>query len=102
MNPTFRDWLILILNGLVVTGVWTLFRKQMIFDEVGDWAFRTWPEWLYKPTIGCPPCMASVWGTTVFWLTHPFTPPNVILYPFYVLALCGFMKVLVILVLNRE
>jgi len=81
---------LMILNALVIIGV----HKATRVGEVGEPIARKLddPDWLRKPTIGCMPCMPSVWGTLVFWTIGP---RNWLLWPFYVLALSGLMRFVV-------
>lgn len=80
----------LALAALVITGVWTTFGKGMIFGWLGDIFERRLPDAINKPIWQCPPCMSSVWGTTIwFW-----TGGDATWYVPFVLALCGTMKLI--------
>lgn len=64
----------------------------------------TFPEWIRKPVISCPTCMASVWGSIIWWVfvylqqsafawsTHPDTAP-LFMWPFFCISL-SFMNYL--------
>lgn len=90
-------WHTLFVAGLVITGIWTLFRKEMLLGNFGEWAYKRLPQMLYKPTIGCPPCMASVHGTWL-WFT---LGGNIWMWPIFLLALCGLLKLVAIEFLSR-
>jgi hypothetical protein len=47
-----------------------------------------------KPIFTCPPCMASIHGTWVYWLLMPFTIQSAILYPMYILFLSGLVSLI--------
>lgn len=76
MNAHF--WTALGFGILWIAGVWTLFKPGMIFGNLGDWI-----EWaakivlgddrgesFVKPLFRCPACMASVHGTTIWFLSN--------------------------------
>lgn len=51
-------------------------------------------QFLSKPLFTCPPCMASVWGTLVYWLSTPVTMNNLALWPLYILMLSGLVALI--------
>jgi hypothetical protein len=79
----------LLINLFIVAGIWTLFRKEMIFGKVGDFLDAKLPVWISKPTYACPPCMASVWGTTFFFLSRLYELLPIWAWPLHCLCLCG-------------
>lgn len=71
-----------------IFGVRTLFSGGHILEKADNWVYDRVPEYIYKPTIGCVMCMASLHGATWFML---FLYPTYELYmviPFC-LCLCG-------------
>lgn len=91
-------FLLLVLCALCIVGIWTAFHREMILGPVGDWLYeRMGPKWS-KPFFTCPPCMSSVWGT-VFYLCFF---DGLRLYPVFILSLCGLLKLLAILVLDKD
>lgn len=82
----------LFIGALVILGIWTLFRKEMLLGWVAErLGERLHDEWL-KPFYLCPPCMSSIWGTLIwFSLGGEFS----IMWPIYLLALCGLLKLIV-------
>ncbi len=44
------------------------------------------PEWIMKPLFMCPPCMASVHGTIIWFLT---SHGNFGTWPMFCFCLCG-------------
>jgi len=74
---------LLIFNSLIIWGVFTSIQEGMIFGKVGNFIRGKYhlepftnvntpigfhlPEWIKKPLAICPICMASVYGTPVFW-----------------------------------
>jgi hypothetical protein len=50
-----------------IWGVRCIFSEGFIFEKIGAWWESTVPEWIYKPTIGCSACMASVHGSLWYW-----------------------------------
>lgn len=103
---------LIIINSLIIWGVFASIQEGFIFDKLGNWMRREWeeiynprpevkypvrksnlPSWIKKPLATCPICMSSVYGTPVFWLAY-FT--NLINYDFifivyicYIFAIAG-------------
>lgn len=40
----------------------------MIFESVGNWVERNFPEYLYKPLGGCAICAAFWFSTAIYWI----------------------------------
>lgn len=85
-------WLRLALAALIIVGVWTAFGKVMILGWLGDIWERRLPDAFNKPLWQCPPCMASVHGTWVWFLTGGSLD---FWWIAFVLALSGAMKLIV-------
>jgi hypothetical protein len=95
----FDFWLRIALGVLVIVGVWNAFDQKMVFGKLGAWARRKFPEWLTMPLFDCPMCMASVWGTTMWFGTGgDFSR----WWAIYVVALSGMCKLVAIEWLNRK
>lgn len=99
---------LLVFNACVAIGVNFVFQSEQLLGPVGD-QIRKLPQWLSKPTIDCPPCQSSVWGTLVFWMLgadelNISFRRRLLLFPLYVLSLCGFLRAfnLVVLSLKKE
>lgn len=88
MNLDF--WLRLFMGMLIILGVWGAFGKGMILGWLGDRLEARYPEFLLKPIFLCVCCMASVWGSAVWFLTGG----DFFYWPFYVVALSGLMKLI--------
>lgn len=64
-----------------LTGVWAylftgpLSEYGMVFGWLKGMIYRTCPEWLYLPLIGCAKCNAFWWAVLVWVLTGEFSPP---------------------------
>lgn len=96
-------------NMLWITGVWNAALPGQILDPIVTWMagdghaippIKGWaPDWINKPLWTCPMCMASFHGV-LFWLF--FQPVTLLLLPIYVVCLSAAMKILVILVLNKD
>ncbi len=90
-------WPRLFIAALVIVGIWTAFDKQMIFGKLGDFLNALLPKWAVKPLFDCPPCMASVHGTWLwFALGGDFA-----MWPVFVLALAGLLKIVSVEWLSR-
>ena len=71
---------LLIINSLIIWGVYTSLQEGMIFGRIGKWITsnkatcdgmkRNLPVLIQKPLATCPICMASVYGTPVFWYAY--------------------------------
>lgn len=97
MNSDF--WIRLCLGALVIVGVHTLFLKEMLLEWLGELLARRLPYVLLKPLFECPPCMASIWGTMIWFGTGGQIDR---FWPIYCLALCGLLKLISIEWLNRR
>lgn len=95
MNTDF--WLRIALACCVITGIWTAFRGDSIFGTLGNWGARLLPKWVSKPTFDCPFCMSSVHGT---WIHFTFGG-TLLMWPIFVLALCGCMKFIDVKLLSK-
>lgn len=87
-TPDF--WLRLAFASLLIFGIWALFETGMILGWLGDALWKRWPEAFSKPIFACPPCMSSVWGTGVWFLTGG----DVFWWPYFCIALCGLNRIL--------
>lgn len=85
-------------NVCVIAGVQFVTGKGQLLQGLGD-ASEKLPEILHKPLTGCPECMASVWGTLVYWTLGP---RKVILFPFYICGLCGLVHGILMFLDSRE
>jgi len=86
---TVDFYLRLLLSALVILAVWNLLGKGDLLESVGDWLEKHAPYW-GKPLGLCPPCMASVYGTAVWFSTGG----TLLWWPVFVLALSGFMVII--------
>jgi hypothetical protein len=100
---------LLIFNALEITGFYTAtWYKQADPDKhepeedskevlwwVKYYSLKKLGEFWSKPICTCPPCMASL-HSIWYWLFSPFTKEALIIYPFYILALCGVMKMITV------
>ena len=90
---------LLIINSLIIWGVFTSLQEGMIFGKLGQWLRGELPNiwylrnWITKPLATCPICMSSVYGTPVFWFAYFTGLINydyiIIVYICYVFALAG-------------
>ncbi len=84
------DFLLRLLIGcLIIVGVWGAFAKGELLGWFGDRLERRFPEVVLKPIFLCPPCMASLWGSTVWFI---FGGDLIFWVPF-VLALSGLNRI---------
>ena len=114
---------LLIINSLIIWGVYTSIQEGMIFEKLGylirgnygvnkkkDYiktgrAKYQLPNWIKKPLATCPICMASVYGTSVFWFAYLTGLIQydyiIIVYICYVFALAG-LNYLILAFMNDE
>lgn len=71
---------------LFVQAVNACFWEGMIFGRIGAKIETSVPDWVYKPTIGCPVCMAFWWG---FLAEATLFDMNSILAPFLAMGMCA-------------
>jgi hypothetical protein len=100
---------LLAFNALEITGFYTATWYKQIdpkrhepeedTKEVLWWvkyySLKTFGTYWSKPICTCPPCMASL-HSLWFWVFHSFTLQTVVIYIFYVFALCGVMKMIAV------
>lgn len=85
-------WNRLGIAGSVIFALWNLFAKGQLLGFLGDWMEKHGSEWFTKPLAFCPPCMASVHGTWVWFLTGGDVSKW---WPIFILALSGLMVLVV-------
>jgi hypothetical protein len=85
--------------AVVMSSAWCFGLHTVVknfLDEVFDWDINSgawlglprWKKLLFKPLFACPYCMASVWGTAIFWAAFSYMGAWYWI-PFCV-CLCGF------------
>jgi len=52
------------------------------------------PEWMAKPVLTCPICMASIYTTIFYWFTHEITFNNIIEWAVIAVVVAGVNRVL--------
>ncbi len=112
---------LLLFNSLWIFGLYKLFEADFYdrdypehgIDEKSKGLLSSFTVWCVtkfgfhysKPICLCPPCMASIHSSYVFWLAvylfGAITPVTVIYYLFYAVCLSG-MNYLIIELLNKE
>lgn len=64
----------IVLTALFVNGLQVVTNPGMLLDFIHDFIYKVFKKTsLYKPLIGCAPCMCSIYGTAITLLTMPFT-----------------------------
>jgi len=85
-----NDFLLrLIIAHLVCVGVWNAFGNGQILGWLGDILDRRLPVPFQKPLYTCPPCLASTYGTIMWFLLGG----DVILWIPFIIALSGFNRI---------
>ena len=79
----------LLIASLVCFGIWNAFAPGMIFGRLGDIFERRLPQALQKPLYSCPPCLASIYGSVMWFLLGGDTT----LWIPFVIALSGFNRI---------
>ena len=85
----------LILNALVILGVWESTGQGMLMEKPASWLQLKLGDYWVKPFFLCPVCCASVWGLAYYFLHRRFKPL------WHVLSLAGLMKLIMKLVFSR-
>lgn len=80
----------LFVASLMCVGIWNLFHKGMILGWLGDIWERRLPEAINKPLWSCPPCLASVHGTWIWF----YLGGDAMMWVPFCLALSGLNKLL--------
>lgn len=89
---------LLFIGVLTITGVWAACGRDMIFERPADLMEKLLPRWLCKPLFICPACMASIWGTGIWF----YCGGSLRDWPLYVFALCGAMHLVSIHLLQTK
>jgi hypothetical protein len=85
----------LLTNGLLLDSLrlWYLDKAKGIERADGEiyweWGYNPILKFLYNPLFGCVACMASIWGSIVYWTidSSPVYYPIVIISSIFVNAL---------------
>lgn len=106
--------LVIFFLAVVVSSAWCfglhVVVKRLILEEIFDYdldakwdgdtvktyketlqTFGGLPRWkklIFKPLFACPYCMASVWGTAIFWTA--FSYMGIAYWIPFCICLCGF------------
>ena len=94
----------IILTALFVNGLQVVTNPGMIFEFYHKWAksqfsyikgcdVNKW-HFMYKPVIGCAPCMCSIYGTAITLLTMPFTVDLIWQLPIILISSSALAKLL--------
>jgi hypothetical protein len=67
---------------------------KMVLWWARYWSLRVVGKFWSKPLFTCPPCMASVWGTAVYWIMTPIGVGAAAIWPLYVLMLSGLVALI--------
>lgn len=85
----------IILTALFVNGLQVVTTPGMLLDfvyyEINKRFIKTS---LYKPLIGCAPCMCSIYGTAITLLTMPFTVDLIWQLPIILISSSALAKLL--------
>jgi hypothetical protein len=86
--------------SLFCLGLHTITSEGMVLFFVKEWLSKKLPEntkwdYLYKPIIGCPPCMASIWGTIIYWILNDPTQRVLVLWIPTIIAVSYVNKLLI-------
>lgn len=87
----------LIPASLTIYAIHILFQEGNLLEKQGDWITEKLGEKWSKPVINCTTCMASVWGTLIFFIGLPvvFGINHAFKYWIpYVFCLCGWHVIL--------
>ncbi len=82
--------LLLLVGSLIIIGIWNAFSPGMILGWLGSIWDRRLPDAISKPLYACPPCMASVHGTWVWFLAGG----DLTMWVPFVLALSGLLRII--------
>lgn len=89
-----------VLCSLAIIAMWNTFQAGEIFDWIGRWVRRKATTKQEKPTVDCPVCMPSLWGSIYFWVfmepwLRPGWWPLVTSWALLVLCVSGLNKLIV-------
>jgi len=68
--------------------------SKMVLWWVRHWSLKAVGEFWSKPICTCPPCMASVWGTVVYWAMQPMNSTTALMWPLYICMLSGLVALI--------
>lgn len=84
-------WLRIPLAALIILAIAFIFEKEELLGWLGDRLMKRIPVYYLKPFFLCVICMASVWGTAVWFATGGTLT---LWWPAFCLALCGVMRLI--------
>lgn len=58
-------------------------------EETGTYIVTGWQWYVWKPLLGCLPCMASVWGFALYTLSYPLSVHSLYELPIIILGASG-------------
>jgi len=89
---TMIELLLLLFLGVAWTwGVKCLFSDNMLLESIAVQARMKLPGYVTKPLFDCPPCMASIHGTLIYFALYG---GNIWLWGLYCVMLCGLNYIL--------
>lgn len=70
----------ILLISLFCNGLFKSADEGMILNPIKEsiWRFivkNELKDWWYWPLIGCPYCMASIWGSIIYWVVNLYVWP---------------------------
>lgn len=83
---------LLIIGSFWIWGVNFAFREGQVFGDIGIYIRDYWPKGIYKPLIGCMPCMSSLHGILIYALYYEFS--HLPYLPIFVFSLTGLNAIL--------
>lgn len=69
-------------EGMVLNPIWKRIEKLLMKTNGSEVKYH----FLYKPLGGCLACMASVYGSLVYWAIQPFTLTSLMMWPIVIIA----------------
>lgn len=89
MNIEFALWAVFV--AFWCFGFMNAFQDGEIFGSVGNYLRKSLPSWVVDPMFECQMCMASLHGTTWYFLAGYDTS---VMWPLFVVSISGLNYVL--------
>lgn len=95
LEQAFLFAALVVIGHWIIQAIWFLCNSDGAFYKPANFIYNTIGAFLSKPLFTCPPCMASVWGSAIFWgfwyiEFHNF---DIWFYIPYILSLSGYISI---------
>lgn len=86
---------LILITALALYGSKVLWLEGMIFEKPKLWLDKVFGDsMIRKPLYACPACMASVWGSVIYWWSVEYSHYALFFWPVFCISVCGMVWIL--------